>query len=136
MSTVGGLTSKDVADFLVAQGFPALSFSGHLPSQPDRLVIVALTGGPGLSIEGVYDNVSFQIRTRGKQRDDASAEEDAWAIDRMLLEHSVPGTFGPQWVNRISRVGGPPGFLMRDSANRVHLTCSYVFAVARYPVTT
>lgn len=132
---VGGLTSRDVAGFLKAQGFPAEAFDGHIPSQPDRLVIVALTGGPGLAVEAAFDNISFQIRVRGLQRekiDGPTAEDDAWAIDRMLLEHAVPGQIGAQWVNAISRVGGPPGFLLRDSAQRIHLTCNYIFAVARY----
>lgn len=133
----GRLTSADIAGFLTAQGLTAApSRDGRLPDQPDKLIVVTMTGGPGLTVEGVFDNVSAQLRVRGDQNDPDSAEDLAWATDYLLVPPPLappllPGMIGGQYVQGVTRVGGPPAFLMRDSARRTHFTGNYIFAVAR-----
>lgn len=135
----GRLLASDIADFLVAQGFPGVpSLDGKLPAGPDKVIVCTRTGGPGLSLEGLIDNVSFQLRSRGGQNDPNSAETLAWTVDEMLVPPPLSpplthGMVGSQYVVQVQRVGGPPSFLLLDSARRVHLTCDYIFSVARVP---
>lgn len=140
MSVPGQITAKDVADFLVAQGMPAVpSLDGKLPAGPDLVCVVTRTGGPGTSLNGVLDNVSFQLRFRGKQNDPGSCEDMAWTADFILapppLEAPLAGgMIGSQYVVQVMRVGGAPSFLLFDSARRTHMTGNYIFAVSRVPV--
>lgn len=138
----GQISPQDVATFLSDAGLPAVaSFDGHLPASPDELVVIAMTGGPGMTVDGVLDGVSFQVRSRGEQ---GGAGTDvwamAWAIDGLLVPPpasapSSPCRVGSQFVSEISRVGGPPAFLLRDSARRAHYTGNYIFTVSRVTVT-
>jgi hypothetical protein len=77
------------------------------PSQPDRLVIVARTGGPGLALDAVFDVPSFQIRTRGAQNDPDDAETLADLVDRLYLDAAMPMTLDGRHVVYIRRVGSP-----------------------------
>lgn len=134
---VGQISPADVAAFLTAKGFTtAVSYNGHLPPAPDPLVVIAPTGGPSFSVEQAFDNVSFQIRTRGKQSDDAGAWQLAWDVDYALIPPPLaapafPAMVGTQFVVKVSRVGGPPAFLLRDSGRRANYTGNYIFQVAR-----
>lgn len=103
-----------------------------LPSQPDRLYVVARTGGPGWQLDGVMDDISFQIRTRGGQNDYDDAENLALVADRAILDASWPQPIGGWHTTNAQRVGGPPSFLIRDQARRTHFTCNYVLSIARY----
>lgn len=152
MTTVAGaLTTADVADFLIANGVAvpassgnrslpqAVSFDGTMPKTPDRVLVIAMTGGPGLSVEGLFDTVSFQIRTRGKAaiggraaEAGLDAEQIAWSVDAFLLAVRGGVHVGSQFVNLIDRVGSPPTFLLREpGSGRVHMTGNYLFSVAR-----
>lgn len=104
----------------------------ELPSQPDRLVIVARTGGPGLALEGIADVPSFQVRFRGAQRDPDDAETLADLGDRLILEAALPAMISGRHVYSITRVGSPPTEDRRDSAGRTHLTCNYLLYLTRY----
>lgn len=103
-----------------------------LPSQPDRLVIVARTGGPGLAVEGAYDVVTFQLRFRGAQRDPDDAEHLADLGDRLLVDAPMPTLIDGRRVIAITRTGSPPTEDRRDSAGRLHLTCNYLVHLSRY----
>jgi hypothetical protein len=134
----GQIDPQDVVAWLTDQGMTAkASYDGLLPPSPDLLVVVAQTGGPGFSVEQAYDSVSFQLRSRGLQRDGGvSARDLAWQADFALIPPPmaaplVPCMIGSQFVNLVTRVGGPPAFLLRDSAGRSHYVCSYIFSVAR-----
>lgn len=137
----GRLTSQDVADFIAAQGFETFSSrNGKLPQQPDAVVIITQTGGQGLQSDGVLDDVDFQLRFRGAQRDEDSAELMAWTVDQMLVPPPGqpplgPGLVGSQFVSRIERAQGPPRYLTRDSAQRTHIVCYYTFTVSRVSAT-
>jgi hypothetical protein len=134
----GQIDPQDVVAFLTQRGMKAkASYDGLLPASPDLLIVVAQTGGPGFAVEQAYDNVSFQLRSRGLQRDGGvSARDLAWQADFALVppplaDPVTPCMVGSQFVNLITRVGGPPAFLLRDSGGRSHYTCNYIFSVAR-----
>lgn len=137
----GQITSKDIADFLQAQGFPTFaSRDGKLPPMPNKVVVITQYGGPGFSEDGVFDNVSYQMRCRGGQNNPLSAEQMAWDLDGLLVPPPAsrplaPGLVGSQFVSRVTRAGGPPSFLLLDTSRRTHFVCSYTFKVARIATT-
>jgi hypothetical protein len=104
----------------------------ELPAKPDRLVIVARTGGPGLALEGAFDVPTFQLRWRGGQNDPDDAEQLADLGDRLLLEAPMPTTIDGHHVTLIDRTGSPPTEFRRDTARRTHLTGNYFLRLARY----
>jgi hypothetical protein len=127
------IVAQELAAWLKAQGVDAgYSVDGRIPSQPDRLAIIQQTGGPGETRERTFDVISFQVRSRGKQR---SSTDDgarlAWQVDDALLGVEGPLTLGDTRVISIQRSGGAPGFLERDAAGRSHFACSYLFECAR-----
>lgn len=124
--------ASGLADWLKAEGVDeAYVTNGHIPPAPDRLVIVTFTGGPGELRERTFDALSFQIRTRGKQRIDGDGEALAWEVDDVLMGAVPPVSIGGVRVIRIVRSGGPPGFMERDAGGRTHAACSYIFEAAR-----
>lgn len=132
----GQITVGDVADFLVAQGFNGrASYDGKIPDMPDNTVIVTRNGGPGESLDGYVDTVSFQLRTIGPQRDAIAAETTAWDLDFMLCppppESLRAGLIGTQQVVKVTRQGSPPTRDRTDTASRTHLVCSYLLSVSR-----
>lgn len=104
----------------------------ELPHAPDRLVIVARTGGPGLAVEGAFDVVSFQVRFRGAQRDPDDAEALADLGDRLLVDAPMPALIDGHHVTVITRTGSPPTEDRRDPAGRLHLTGNYLVHLARF----
>lgn len=96
------------------------------------MLVVARTGGPGWALDGVYDDISFQIRARGAENNYDDAEDLALATDRAVTDASWPQTIGGWHAMVVQRVGGPPAFLVRDTARRTHFTCNYVLSIARY----
>lgn len=99
-------------------------------STPGRLIIVQSYGGPGEDLEGVLDQVSWQVRVIGRQNDYTDAEDVALQIDKSFLEwHSGYMFDGGPWLAGIQRVGGAPSPLLLDDADRTHFGCSYIFSV-------
>lgn len=106
-----------------------LVFPGpELPDIPDNCVVLTRYGGPGLDADGAIDDVSWQVRSIGRQNDYDSAETIADAIDIAFISH-YSRHVGGVWVPRIRRVGGAPAPLMVDSGDRTHFVCSYVVSV-------
>jgi hypothetical protein len=104
----------------------------ELPRSPDRMVIVARTGGPGLALEAAFDVPSYQLRFRGAQNDPDDAEALADLGDRILIDAAVPVLIGGRHVALITRTGSPPTEDRRDPARRTHLTCNYLLQLSRY----
>jgi len=126
------LISEDVKAFLVAQGITApIITEGDVPEMPDRVIVIQMTGGPGEAGERTRDNVSFQIRTRGKQRVPGDGGAFAREVDDAFLGAVPPLTMGTRRVIALQRFGGPPSYLLRDSAERVHHACNYLAHVIR-----
>lgn len=125
------------ADRYVAAGDPVQVVRSRgvgepLPSQPDRLVIVSRTGGPGLAREGAFDTPTYQIRWRGAQNDPDDAEALADMGDALLLEIPSPCFIAGRYIVKIDRTGSPPTELVRDQGRRTHLTASYAVQLSRY----
>lgn len=99
-----------------------------IPDYPGMNVVLSRYGGPGLELEGLYDQRAWQVRVIGDQGEYDAAEDLADNIDIALIGH-LPGNIGPDRVLSIQRVGGSPSVLMYDDAERVHFVCSYVGSV-------
>lgn len=146
------LKASEICGFLVAQGLAAapggdrklplavgLTIGQELPAQPNRIYAITPYGGVGYQLEQAVNLQSFQVRTRGKsavgsQLSVASddAQEMAWIVDGLLTTLTA-GLIGERLVTSVTRTGSPPQFLLRDKANRVHLTCNYQFVVNQAP---
>lgn len=101
------------------------------PDQPGEFIICTGYGGPGEDVEGVIDNVSWQIRVVGPQNDYDTSEDLAIQIDKFFLSWQSDYMFeGGPWLAGIQRSGGAPAPLVRDDADRTHFICNYIFSHA------
>jgi hypothetical protein len=126
------IAALDLAGWLKSKGVDEeFDTDGHIPSRPDRRVIISGTGGPGESGERTRDALSFQVRTRGRQNVPGDAEQLAWQVDDAIMGAIAPLSINGTRVISIQRQGGPPGFILRDTARRAHFSCNYLFTVAR-----
>lgn len=102
------------------------------PDQPvDYVVNLSIDGGNGLLLEGVLDNISWQVKVSGAQSLYVTAEKLAWDIDRGLLSW-IPGRIpapSDLLVSSIYRVGNAPSHFDLDEAERTQFVCSYFFDV-------
>lgn len=94
----------------------------------DRMLILTPTPGPGFQAEGLIDGSMVTVRCVGAQDDYDDAEALAGAVDGLMVTagNVNVGGFG---TLGISRAGGPPTPVMRDSSKRTHFQCSYVIPV-------
>jgi Bacteriophage minor capsid protein len=96
---------------------------------PNTMVIISLTGGPGMDSEEVFDQASIQVRTIGPQQDYDGAEKLAQDIDRALVALDHSQSINGKWVLSVIRTGGAPALLLQDDGDRFHFTCNYVWEV-------
>ena len=100
------------------------------PDQPvDLCAVLTIDGGLGLQLDGVLDNVSWQVRVLGAQNLYQLTEDLANDIDKTLLSLGTHTTTDGLRVVSIYRVGGPPAHLDYDDAERTQFVCSYFFDV-------
>lgn len=98
-----------------------------------RVIYVRMGSGPGYDLEGVQDNLTFSLETRGADRNFDDAEYIARDADQqILLQGQAPWTFPDgEYLYFMGRTGGPPSELtVADSAGRYAFTCSYYACVA------
>jgi len=105
------------------------------PEVTGRCVILTRDGGAGLwTEEALIDEVGYQFRCVGEQRDPDDAEALALALDSLVRSGGRTGPIvdgnGARLVQLVSaqRFGGPPIPLMVDDAHRHHYVCSYLFS--------
>jgi hypothetical protein len=101
--------------------------------QTGRVIYVRLSSGPGYSLEGVQDNITFTVECRGADRNYDDAEHIAWDVDRSILMYgNQPHEFADGgYLYYVGRVGGPPtSLLVADTAGRYAFTCNYYCTVA------
>lgn len=108
---------------------------GRMPDTPNRVIVVSLGGGPGLSYEGLFDTVSFQIACRGAENYLGDAEAIALDVDDVLLNVEDNFNFGVEgfevFCNEIGRTGGAPSAnSIPDSESRWTFTCNYYAQVS------
>lgn len=130
------LTEDAIASWLKAEGVTAAFYWDGTPwteIQDPTAVVLALSGGSAPQLERTFDTPSVQVLARGNQTDHVGARDLAWQIDDVLMDAVPPLTLGTPSVRVISitRVGGPPRLLTRDSARRFIFTCNYIFTAAR-----
>jgi hypothetical protein len=102
----------------------------NMPDQPvDYVVNLSIDGGLGLQLDGVLDNVSWQVKVSGTQSLYQTAEDLAFAIDKALLSANLGRQPDDLLVVSIYRVGGAPQHFDVDDAERTYFVCSYFFDV-------
>ena len=105
----------------------------YILKEPDQLVTVTATGGPGYVLEAAADACTFQARVRGGQNNQADAERLAYALDALILGASFPAvTSSGQVIVHVHRLGGPPAPLAAgpDDGDRFEFVSSYVAIVS------
>jgi hypothetical protein len=110
-------------------GYPLVA-GPYVPPEPDRLVVITGSGGPGyLTEEATIDGSNFQVRLRGPAEDPLAAEDAASSLDTLLLRASFPVQIDGEWITTVSRVGSGPSPLPWDpSDQRVEFTSNYMIA--------
>lgn len=104
---------------------------GEIPPAPDEVAIVSIGPGTPTSMERTFDTHSLQVRVRGPQVDPDGAEDLMAAVDNGVMGAVAPVVIGGRRVIDIDYAGGPPQFLLRDEARRVHLVCNYLITITR-----
>lgn len=91
------------------------------------IVFLQVGGGPGLSLEGVYDGIFISVLTIGTQGDHDNGERLALDVDEILCG-GVGGTtqMGATRTLYTTRTGGRPSLTDMDNGERYHFVCSYV----------
>lgn len=126
-------TSRHLVEWLehyITSG--AKVYNDTLP-QTGRVICVRMSGGPGYTMEGVQDNITFTLEVRGADRNYDDAEFIAWDADRAILMYGrQPHEFGDgEYQYFIGRTGGPPAQLtVADTAGRYAFTSNYYATVA------
>lgn len=101
----------------------------YVPPEPDRLVVITATPGPGYVLEGDADAGAFQARCRGSQNDQVDAEGLAYLLDSLILGASFPVLAADgQAIVHVHRLGGTPSPLAAnpDSGDRYEFVSSYL----------
>jgi hypothetical protein len=120
---------------LAAAALPAVISPGPATDEalhklsPQRTVFVSIGSGAGFSKEATFDRPLLTVRTIGKQRNYDDGERLAWFVDSAFFIES-PRDVGTVRVLYVTRSGGSPTLLLRDSADRYHFTCSYITETA------
>lgn len=132
----------DVISWLVSLGWDVTQETGaplylgpYLPPEPDRLVVITPTPGPGFTLEGATDTSAFQALVRGQQGGDGSlhaqkhAEKLAYQLDALIFGARFPAVLtSGQVIVTAYRLGGHPVPLGPgpDDADRLTFVCSYL----------
>ena len=104
---------------------PGGDLSAQLVS-PDAVVFLTVGGGPGFASEQRFDRTFITVRVAGPQTDYDAARKLAMAVDRALTSFDSSGMIGQTYTLYITRTGGSPQLLSKDTAERYHFTASYV----------
>lgn len=109
------------------QGWPIV-IGPYVPDDPDRLLILTNSGGPGFTTEEpATDAGTFQARLRGVPDDVLEAEAQAEALDALILGAQFPAVIDGRVIVTVYRAGSGPTPLPFDpSDRRFELTCNYI----------
>jgi hypothetical protein len=105
---------------------PGIGDPDVLDTAPERLVVLTVGSGAGLSVEYAFDRPSLQVRTAGRQNNYEDGEQLAFDCDRGLLTIDHSQRVGGVWILAVVRFGGSPSFLIKDDGDRYHFTCNYI----------
>lgn len=128
----GGLRPRQLVAWIGTQvPFPVVRAvqGAPLPEMPDVLAAVTITSGPGLSLEGAYDRIAFQVRCRGDQNAPEEGDDMAHDIDAALLTADMPTIDGIPTLG-FTRTGSGPTPLDTDDGERETTVCTYMVQAA------
>lgn len=108
-------------------GYPLIDGTYPL-EEPDRVVFVTATGGPGyVTDEGSVDAWSFQLRVRGTTDDPYSPMLAAQQLDFLVLTAPLPVVVDGVPIQNAHRVASPPTPLPVNPQDlRREYTCGYL----------
>jgi hypothetical protein len=124
-----------IIDWITSLGWDVTQESGYplkpgpeIREEPDRLVHITGTGGPGYTTEEpATDAWSFQARVRGPANDALAAEAAAVLLDTMILQAPFPTVVDDVKIQNVHRLASRPAPLPLDPADRrFEYTCNYV----------
>ena len=126
------LKVSDISAWLSALGVaPAPVDSAFLiPPQPGRMIVLALAGGPGDTLERAFDRLALHVECFGLQRQYADGEALATQVDNAILGVTAPIRIGGTFVNDIDRIGAPPRFMGVDKSFRPAFGATYLLQYA------
>lgn len=102
-----------------------------LQAPAGRFVLLTRIGGPGFSMEYLFDQVGYQVTSVGEQEDFEDAEGLALALDQVLVM-ARSQNYADLRLLQITRQGGAPSPLIVDDADRTRFVCSYIVEVESY----
>lgn len=111
-------------------GYP-LSPGSEIHDNPDKIVFITATGGPGyVTEEGGVDAWSFQARTRGPADQPQVAIAAAQLLDWVILQGPYPASADGVRVLNCQRLGSPPAALPLDENDkRFEYTANYIIVI-------
>lgn len=100
------------------------------PRQPefhlaDKVGLVTPQPGPGLTLDGLGNVPSFELKLTAREYQHMPLRRTAFAFDKALLFVSAGALWGTR-VQYVDRIGGEPGSFSEDDHDRVAYVCSYV----------
>ena len=120
------LSVSDVIAWLPTLGITTpVQDSWWVPPDPDRLVMVTISGGPGPIYERLFDRTAVTVRCRGLQRQPSDTEALAAQVDEAVMGAVAPVMVGKTRVNDIDRAA-PPRFAGLDKAFRAEFVAVYL----------
>jgi hypothetical protein len=128
-------STQVIIDWLTSIGWDTRQEAGYplLPgpeilSEPDKIVHITGTGGPGyLTEEPATDGWGFQARVRGPADDPIAAEDAARQLDTLILGASFPAMVDGVQIQHVHRLSSRPAPLPLDpNDRRFEYTCSYL----------
>ena len=108
-------------------GYP-LRAGPEIVSEPDKIVHITGTGGPGYTTEEpATDGWSFQARVRGPSNNPLAAEEAAQQLDALILGAPFPVNIDGVQIQHVHRMSARPQPLPLDPEDRrFEFTADYI----------
>lgn len=125
-------TSRHIVEWLEGRITSGAKVYNDLVPPSGRIIYVRMLSGPGYTLEGIQDNLSFSVQCWGSDRNYDDAEFIAREVDQVILLQGGPWEFPDgEYMYFMGRVGSPPTELtVTDSAGRYGFTCNYYVCVA------
>lgn len=130
------LPTADIVAWLEDLGWDTTQESGapilmgpYVEPEPDKLVTLTPTPGPGYILESAADASAIQARVRGGQFDQPGAEVLAFALDSLILGANFPAaSTSGKTIIHVHRLGGTPSPLAPnpDDGQRFSYICQYL----------
>lgn len=126
-------TSRHLVEWLEDHITSGASVHNDATPPTGRFIYVRLQSGPGYDLEGVQDNMTFTLESRGADRNFDDAEYIARDADSIILKYGAePVEFSDgTYMYFIGRTGGGPSQIpVADIAGRYVFSCNYYVTVA------